>query len=196
MMALVYTPPLPRAASLVLLAVLVCAGCGSGSSADTNETVSGAVATAGVVHPGGGAYSYTVPDGWRSLARIRVGNAADGARGRSAIVRGSGLIYVFATARGTKTPRAFGDQYQKGLQQLGMSSTALAAANVNGHPQLIYDVSDVPIAGGGSGDARKVLVFSPDAIVVVSCQWDRDADQTPTLQACDSVRNSLAVPAA
>ncbi len=184
-------PRLPFA--VVALALLVAAaGCGSsGSSGDANATVAGAVATNGVVTPEGGAYSYDLPAGWHSLPTLRVDNATSKTHDRSAVARKTGLIYVFATDRSTRNPMAYGKEYQDGLKQIGLSSTALALTSIGGAPAIIYEVKDVPIAGGGTGQARKILVFGSDAVIVISCQWDDDDDQAATLQACSSVRKSM-----
>ena len=178
--------PPPPALAVVLVALL--AGCGHGGSGGSDagtQLLTGATATAGShrIAPPGAPYSYRIPRGWHSLAHFAIGDPSPRTRDRSVIVRGSGLIYVDTLAA----------QYERSLKQLGMSIQAGSAALVGKNPAVIFDVEDVPLPGGATARARKVLIFGSDSIVIMNCQWSSTTDQQATLTACDRVRATMHV---
>lgn len=186
-------------ASLAVIAlVAVAAGCGSSHANESTATtamVTGATAAAGSnrIAPPGAPYSYRIPVGWHSLAQFTVGDLSVKARYRSAIARRSGLIYVFSIPRGTANAHTLGVQYANQLKQLGLKVEAVSAGLIGNNPAFIYDVDNVSMPDGGTARARKVLIFSSDAIVSMNCQWSDNADQRATLAGCDSVRATMRV---
>jgi hypothetical protein len=190
MMAAMTTRATPRllAVAVVVLAVLA-SGCGGSDS--TGDTVTGATARNGQIAPPGAPYSYAVPAGWHALGEIAVENSAPKTRYRSAVARNTGLIYVFSTARDGKSAHAIGVSYVQELERLGMTSKLLSTAPVDGNPAFEFDVKDVPLPNGGTARARRILIFGPADVVVVSCQWQVVADTRPTLTACADVRSSM-----
>jgi hypothetical protein len=188
--------PPPPALAVVLVALL--AGCGHGGSGGSDagtQLLTGATATAGShrIAPPGAPYSYRIPRGWHSLAHFAIGDPSPRTRDRSVIVRGSGLIYVAAADRGTASVHTLAAQYERSLKQLGMSIQAGSAALVGKNPAVIFDVEDVPLPGGATARARKVLIFGSDSIVIMNCQWSSTTDQQATLTACDRVRATMHV---
>lgn len=187
----------PVAILVAILAPAATAGCGSHNFSDSSpstELLSGATAAAGSrIAPAGGPYSYRVPAHWHSISRFTVGSVSARTRYRSAIARGSGLIYVASSDRGSADPHALGMEYAKQLKQLGMSVESVSAALVGNSPAFVFDINDVPVPGGGTGSARRILIFTPQAIINLTCQWTDQADQKTTLAGCDSVRSSMRV---
>lgn len=187
----------PPLGLMVVLAALL-AGCGhqsSGGSDAGTQLLSGATAIPGShrMAPPGAPYSYRIPPGWHSLAHFAIGDPSPKTRDRSVIVRKSGLIYVAATNRGTASVHTLAAQYERSLKQLGMSIQAGSAALVGNDPAVIFDVEGVPLPGGSTARARKVLIFGSDSIVLMNCQWSSNSDQQSTLAACDHVRATMRV---
>ena len=167
----------PLAILVATMAVAVTGGCGShnfSDSAPSTELLSGATAAAGSrIAPAGGPYSYRVPAHWHSIARFTVGSVSAKTRYRSAIARGSGLIYAASSDRGTADPHSLGMQYAQELKRLGMSVESVSAALVGNSPAFVFDINDVPVPGGGTGSAPQ----DPDIHTAGDHQCDLPVDR-------------------
>ena len=190
-------PAHPVAILVAIIAVAAAAGCGSHNFSDSGpstELLSGATAAAGsrivtrrraVQLPGAGALAqHLAVHGWERLGQdpVPLGDRA-----------GLGTDLCGLERPGHGRPPRTGDAVRQELKRLGMSVESVSAALVGNSPAFVFDINDVPVPGGGTGSARRILIFTPQAIINVTCQWTDQADQKTTLAGCDSVRSSMRV---